>query len=336
MDPQVIKQKLTDLGINPKNVVNAHVHLPEINASMIENAQGQMDHAMLPKEILIESIQLLTPRHFYTRNRHYSGAAIILPLEAHNVQGTSSMLYCSNRRVLRLAKRYPEFYIPFASIDMTAKETHEKIPLLRDSGFVGIKYHALEGYSLCDPRCVESLKQLEALNMPLVVHLGDTPFEGVNLEYADPQILLYLVKEFPTLRIMATHFATPLHHTLFWIASRYETIFLDTAEFPIYWRASSENPYGGLLHPLNTRRIGLHKFIFGTDFPMPTFQYSTHGTLKIGIHDPGEYLYEFLTLPETYFTTEEKYQILCENVWTFLGKQRTEIISSNRKIKMKA
>lgn len=85
-------------------------------------------------------------------------------------------------------------------------------------------------------------------------------------------MLIPIFNKFPKLRIMLTHFGTPLHMEAFWVASRYENAFMDTAEYLIYWKPHPDNPYGPLLSPLHTKRIGYQKFIFGTDFPMPTLK----------------------------------------------------------------
>ncbi len=327
-----LQRALEAMRIPLQQIVNCHIHLPEINDLMLENASQSESHVMIPEKIIKDTIPLADPRSFYKKNSEFSGSAVILPVESHNIHGKGSFLYCSNEQVLKLAKRYPEFYIPFMSVNLTDKSAPNRIQELHTQGMQGLKHHAIEGYSLINPLCEPSLKLLEQLEIPIVIHLGDTPFPGVNLEFADPKILITLSNKHPNLNILATHFATPLHNDLFWVASRYPNIFLDTAEFPCYWCSYPENPYGGLLNPLNTRRIGTHKIIFGTDFPMPTFRRTTTGKIEIVVHDPAEYLYEFLNLSDAYITIEEKKKILCENFWNFLRKTRSEVVSSNKKI----
>ena len=181
--------------------------------------------------------------------------------------------------------------------------------------------------------CHAALSVMEELRMPLVVHTGDTPFQHVNLEHADPKMLIPIANDFPKLNILITHFATPLHFDAFWIASRYDNIFMDTAEYPLYWTNHPLNPYGPLLSPLHTKRIGIHKFIFGTDFPMPTLVQNKNKIQSVS-HHIGYYLNSLLDLPDEYLTPAEKKQILTQNVWSFLGKSRKEIIESNKKIEI--
>jgi len=327
---RLVQDKLKEIGFNHAEIINSHIHLPELNPEMVTRARESASHSMIPKDIAFKTIELLDPASFHRRNSRFTGGAILLPIESHNIHGRASSIYCSNDRVLRLAKQYPDFFIPFASIDMISNDAPTQIHELHKRGIFGVKYHALEGYSLLDERCIPALTTLERVGLPLTIHLGDTPFEGVNLTYADPILLITLAERHPKLRIMATHFATPLHFKLFWIASRYENIYLDIAEFPIYWRSYEENPYGGLLNPLNTHRIGLHRFVYGTDFPMPTLHRIKSGHIEVGLHDTAEYLYEFLSLPDTYLSKEEKQQILCENVWQFLGTTKANVRTHNK------
>ncbi|MFX0103114.1 MAG: amidohydrolase family protein [Candidatus Hodarchaeota archaeon] len=324
-----LSSKLRELDINSRNVVNSHVHLPELNEAMLGAARSSGGHAMIPSEVVARTIPLVEPARFHADNRDLFGTAVLLPVGSHNVHGRASVLYASNEHVLETCKKFPSFFVPFASLDMTSRRAGDEIQRLHDQGFVGVKYHALEGYSIADPRCEDALCQMEELGMPVVVHTGDTPFPGTNLDYAHPREVLKIAQAFPELRIMITHFATPYHLEAFAIASRHTNVFMDVAEFPVYWKSHPDNIYGPLLSSLNTRRIGIDKFVFGTDFPMPTFQW-VGNRLESVVHSPSAYLREFLDLPDAYLSPEEKKMVLCENFWNFLGKTKEEVVGSNK------
>jgi predicted TIM-barrel fold metal-dependent hydrolase len=254
---------------------------------------------------------------------------VLLPIGIHNLFGESCPIYSSNEYISQLCHKYPNSFIPFASTNLRDQNVEKKVNELYDRGFVGMKYHTLEGYDLRS--CKKGLKILEELNLPIVVHTGDTPFPDTNLNYSDPRNLIEIAQNFPKLRIMITHFATPLHNEAFYLAARYENIYLDTAEYPIYWEDSPMNPFGGLLSPLRTKRIGISKIIFGTDFPMPTFNHIKN-KIEITIHDTNQYIESLLDLSEYYFSPEEKKQILTQNIWQFLGKKKSDIIQNNQKM----
>ncbi len=311
-----------------ESAVNCHVHLPKITEELTGSYSSQ-DHSLLPPHLLQEILPTLDPDHFFAHN---PGMHCVLAVEDHNVLGRACPIYSPNDHVLGLARTYPERVIPFASIPMNEMDAGERIKDFQKRGFVGVKYHALEGYSLYE--CKEALHTLEDLSLPIIIHLGDTPFPKVNLQHADPRQLINIANEFPHLRMLITHFGTPRHLDAFWIASRYENVYMDTAEYPLYWTPHDDNPYGPLLSPLHTKRIGTHKILFGTDFPMPTMvRNPSSGEVEIKVHEISHYIEEFLALPDHYFSREEKRAILCENIWQFLGKNKSQIFTINHNLK---
>lgn len=322
---------LQRLEINPRDIVNCHVHLPPLHGEALQAAKQSKGHAMLPPDVVQRTIPLVDIEGFHDDNAGLFGSAAILPVGAHNIHGKASVLYTPNEHVLQACKAHPDFYVPFASTDLRAKDAREKIEDLYSKGFAGIKYHALEGYAITDPGCRPTLEKMQELGMPVVMHTGDTPFPGTDLDHAHPREALRVANNYPDLRIMITHFATPYHLDAFAIASRYPNVYLDCAEFPVYWRAHPDNIYGPLLGPMNTRRIGIDKFVFGTDFPMPTFKW-LGSRLETVIHSTREYLKAFVDLPGHYFTPAEKKAVLCENFWRFLGRTKAEVVRSNKRL----
>ncbi len=325
-----LPEKLKDYDIDPVDVIDIHVHIPDLSDDTKKLLLNQ-PHSLIPADVVSETFGDLNLGSFKKKFGNILGACALLPVEEHNIFGKACPVYCSNTTVLKYARQFPEFIIPFGSINLQEKNISDRLKELKKSGIIGIKYHALEGYALS--ACYPALAALEELQMPLVVHTGDTPFQHVDLNHANPKMLIPIANDFPKLNILITHFATPLHNEAFWIASRYDNIFMDTAEYPIYWTNHPLNPYGPLLSPLNTKRVGIHKFIFGTDYPMPTLV-QDEKKIKNVSHHIGYYLNSLLDLPEEYLTPEEKKQIITQNVWSFLGKSRNDIIEGNKKIQI--
>jgi predicted TIM-barrel fold metal-dependent hydrolase len=313
--------------IEEEQIVNIHVHLPLLSGDLLQTYK-EGDHSLLPADILEEIIPQLEPETYF---KQFKGISALYAIEKHNIFGKSCPIYSPNDYVLDICHKYPERVMPFGSLDLRSENIAEEISNIIHQGFIGIKYHALEGYSL--EKCHEALSLLEKHELPLVIHLGDTPFPNVNLSNADPKNLIYIANKFPSLRMLITHFGTPLHHSAFWVASRYENVFMDTAEYPVYWVNGEDNPYGPLLSPLHTKRVGINKIIFGTDFPMPTLvQDSKTKQISLVNHDIHHYINSIKNLPDHYMNPQEKSEVLSENVWNFLGKQKQEIISCNKKI----
>src|SRR6056297_809636 len=258
MNQNPLSKKYKELCMDAGDVVNIHAHLPVPTPEM-KSAYAQADHSLLPEGILNQLLAIIDPATFVERNRGIIGSCAIYAVGEHNLLGKACPIYSPNDHVLQLSRNYPDFFIPFCSTDMSAQSAEKKIEELKQRGAVGMKYHALEGYPL--KNCSKALAKMEELNMPLVIHLGDTPFLGVNLSNADPKTLIPVANQFPNLRMLITHFATPLHMEAFWVATRYENIYMDTAEYPVYWTPSKDNSYGPLLSPLHTKRVGIHKFV---------------------------------------------------------------------------
>ena len=321
--------------LDSRLIVNSHVHLPQFSAgTSLPSAED--GHALLPQSLVRDTLALIEPETYLEVSRPQQGISVLLPVERHNIHGEASLLYCSNQRILALAAAHPENFIPFCSLDMSSEDAPAVLDALHSSGMLGVKYHAVEGYPLVAegrvlPNVARVLDRMQELNMPLTLHLGDTPFKGVDLENARPAMLIPIAKAFPRLRLMITHFGTPMHMEAFWVASCFDNVFYDTAEYPLYWQDHRLNPYGPLLSPLHTMRTGAHKIVFGTDFPMPTLvQRGDKVTLEK--HDLSHYIGEFLSLPDLYFTADQKHDILCRNVFRYLGLSREEIVQRNRKI----
>ncbi len=328
MTHDILIEKLNRYDIDPFDVIDIHVHIPELNNDT-RKILVEHPHSLIPADVVKETFGDLNIESFRKKFGEILGACALLPVEEHNIFGKACPVYCSNTTVLKYARQYPEFIIPFGSVNLQDENSKEQLKKLHQKGIIGIKYHALEGYALSD--CYPALEELEKLKMPLVVHTGDTPFQNVDLNHANPLMLIPIANDFPKLNILITHFATPMHNEAYWIASRYDNIFMDIAEYPVYWTSDTLNPYGPLLSPLHTKRIGIHKFIFGTDYPMPTLV-KQGNKIRTVSHDIGYYLSSLLDLPEEYLSPEEKKQIITQNVWSFLGKTRKEIIESNKRI----
>ena len=333
-----LEEKLEQHEIDVRLVVNSHVHLPQSLTVDRLMSRPADHHTLLPLDILKNTLPLIKISNFLRQTSAAQGMSVLLPVERHNIHGEESLLYCSNQHVLQLAQTHPDQFVPFGSLDLSADDAPIHVEKLADAGILGIKYHAVEGYPLVregkvTPNVADTFEVMQQRNLPLTVHLGDTPFPGVDLENARPTMLIPIAKAFPKLRLMITHFATPLHLEAFWVASCFDNVFYDTAEYPLYWTANRLNPYGPLLSPLHTQRIGSHKIVYGTDFPMPTLTLR-HGKIELEVHRLSYYLEKFLDLPRSYFSTTEKRQILCENVFHYLGRSREEIIQNNSSIRM--
>jgi hypothetical protein len=173
------------------------------------------------------------------------------------------MVYASNRFVHKLCQAHPDRFIGFASVDPNEPDAVEKLTqAVENYGLRGLKLHpALQKFSPDDRRIWPVYEKAAELDIPVVFHVGTTPFgDLVRLAHANPLTVDDVAVEFPTLRIMLTHLGTLWHNEAFMVTEKNPNVFIDTAAY-LY-----EIPK--ILTPELLMRVGVEKFVFGTDFPM--------------------------------------------------------------------
>lgn len=109
----------------------------------------------------------------------------LLPLVEHNP-----------RRFRPVANVNPHLHFPIA----------DEVKRQLDLGAAALKLHPVHGGFRCDDRALYSAYQvLVERNVPLVVHCGTSSFPGAMNELADPQLLLPVVRDFPSLNVVLAH-----------------------------------------------------------------------------------------------------------------------------------
>ncbi len=111
-----------------------------------------------------------------------------------------------NEQVLALAKRYPDYIVPFYHLKLDA-EGPDDVARAREQGFVGLKLigpqrpYSHESYFPVYDRA-------QALSMPVLLHTGFLSFEGgrgVRQENLHPTHLITTATYFPKLRMVGAH-----------------------------------------------------------------------------------------------------------------------------------
>lgn len=98
-----------------------------------------------------------------------------------------------------------ERIIPFPSLHPNDPRLLEHLQIIHDEGFKGIKMHPYyQEYFLDDGRLFELYGKMSELGMILVIHAGyDIAFPRIRR--ADPQRILDVCRQFPNLKLIATH-----------------------------------------------------------------------------------------------------------------------------------
>jgi len=174
------------------------------------------------------------------------------------------IVYASNEYVYNLCSKYPDRLIGFASVDPHSENALETLETaIKDFGFKGLKLHPpLQNFFPNDPIMFPIYQKAVELNIPIVFHVGTTPFANLcRLDQASPLLLDHVAIKFPKLKIMLTHLGTLWHNEAFMVVEKHPNVFIDTAAYVYEIKQ--------ILTSDLVSRIGANKIVFGTDYPMP-------------------------------------------------------------------
>lgn len=174
------------------------------------------------------------------------------------------LLTAGNNFVTDICSSHPGRFIGFASVNPKRTDAMKVIKYAIDKqGMKGLKFHPpLQDFYPNDTSIWPIYKTADEYNIPVVFHVGSTPFGNlVKLNQADPLLVDDIANEFPGLKIILTHLGTLWHNESFMIAEKHPNVYIDTAAYPYEIEE--------LLTEKLIMRVGPTKFLFGTDFPMP-------------------------------------------------------------------
>jgi hypothetical protein len=240
-------------------ITNAHVHLIQLDR-MVEAFTQTTVPAGLSVIQGVEDILPLLSLDALLKQMDEAGIdrAILYAVEA-------PLVYSSNEFVEQICQAHPDRFTGFASVnplDPDAPRTLRR--LVTEHGFAGLKLHPpLQGFYPNDQAAFDVYRACVELDIPVVFHVGSTPFGSLcRLDTANPLLLDEVAVALPDLRIMLTHLGTLWHNEAFMVVEKNPNVFIDTAAY------IEELPH--VLTPDLVDRIGPHKIIFGTDYPMPS------------------------------------------------------------------
>jgi len=131
----------------------------------------------------------------------------------------------------------------------------ERIPEL---GIRGLKIHPdFQQVPIDEPKALDMYRAIAKAGLPVLFHIGDSRYD-----FSSPHRLVNLIRQVPDLIVIAAHFGgwhSPNHHCVYDLP---ENVYFDTS--------SSIKSMGNDRALMCLERIGAHRFLFGTDFPMWT------------------------------------------------------------------
>jgi uncharacterized protein len=181
----------------------------------------------------------------------------LLPIVEHNP-----------RRFRPVANVNPHLHFPIA----------EELGRQLDLGAAALKLHPVHGGFRCDDRMLYPAYQVLAeRGVPLVVHCGTSTFPGSMNELADPELLLPVIRDFPTLDVVLAHGGRGWwYDAAAFLAQTYDTVWIELSGLP-----PKRLPQYYARHDLG--RLA-RRFIFGTDWPgVPGTAQNARAVVDLGL-----------------------------------------------------
>jgi len=181
-------------------------------------------------------------------NRFEIDMSVIMP----NPLDTVTRIEEPNNLIFEAMKKYPERFIGFCCVNPFFKDKAVKeIERCLNSGFKGIGEIVPDAYQISanDGALVSLLRDIENFGIPILFHVGDTP-------YCRPKVIESIISELPENVIIMGHMGTWKHllNDVISIAKRYKKVYLDTADVK-----SSDMIKKAL------DEVGAEKILFGSD-----------------------------------------------------------------------
>ena len=192
-----------------------------------------------------------------------------LVLFAWDAETTSHMPRVTNEFVAKVADKYPERVVGFASVDPHKKSAVKDLEYaIRDLKLVGLKLHPqVQAFEPNDPAYHPLYSKCVELGVPVTFHTGSTYWGaglegggGIKLRYSDPMLLDDVAADFPDLKLIMAHPGWPWQDEQLAIATHKNNVYIDLSG----WSPKYFQP---LLVTYMTKMIP-QKFLFGTDYPM--------------------------------------------------------------------
>jgi hypothetical protein len=183
----------------------------------------------------------------------------------------------SNRYVVEVAKRHPDFFLAGVSINPQRRDALDELERCAAEGAALVKFLPnAQCFDPADKRHLPFYQALARLKLPLLSHVGyEFSLSGRDQSAGDPQRLRAALDE--GVSVIAAHgcshglfFAEPHLKTALEFARRYPRFYLDASALTLPSRAR-------MLFLLRRHPELQERLLFGTDYPLPVLAYPALG-----------------------------------------------------------
>ena len=166
-----------------------------------------------------------------------------------------------------------EDLVGLGSLFPTMDNWQAELERMIDLGLRGIKIHPdFQKVPIDEPKAVEMYRVIAKAGLPVLFHMGDARYD-----YSAPERLTNLIRQVPDLIAIAAHFGG-------WQA--WDRSFAHVLPENVYYDTSSSLMFLGKERALEfLDKLGAHRFLFGTDFPMWTPQEELARFLDLGLEE---------------------------------------------------
>ena len=177
----------------------------------------------------------------------------------------------TRRRFRPVANVNPHLHFPIA----------DEVRRQLDLGAAALKLHPVHGGFRCDDAALYPAYQVLAeRGVPLVVHCGTSSFPGSMNELADPEYLLPVVRDFPTLDVVLAHGGRGWWYDAAAFMALREPDRVDRAV-----RAAARSGCRSTTRRFDLGRLA-RKWIFATDWPgVPSTAENARAVVGLGLDD---------------------------------------------------
>lgn len=161
-----------------------------------------------------------------------------------------------NNFIAQSVEKFPDKLIGFGAMHPDFEDIEGEIERIYALGLKGIKLHSdFQKFNIDDEKAFPIYENAQRLGLPILFHIGDSRYD-----YSSPERLLNVVKKFPNLTVIGAHFAG-------WSMWDKGAELFDHSG--IYTDCSSSLYAMTPEHAAELiRKIGVHRVMWGTDYPM--------------------------------------------------------------------
>ena len=248
-------------------IVDVHTHAPNFYMGLEEDNKDEssVNQSMRPGS---GGIKLKFTEEEHRQGIKGADKAIVFNMYKNNNPNDSTAAYI---------KTDPDRLIGFMGLDPKHHHVLDELDRAHfDLGLKGIKLGPIyQKFHPLDKRAYPIYARAEQLGLPILFHQGATYPRTAPLKYANPILLEEIALDFPKLKIIIAHVGNPWYDETNVLIRKQPNVFADISG--IFYRPWQF--YQAL--SLSAEYNCMHKYLFGSDYPIATTEETIEGLRNI-------------------------------------------------------